>query len=158
MLAARVASGARGKDPAPDLFTSGWDYAVSGKQDGTMEGHKFFKLLPPCVTVVSGKIIVFFESRVIMSGQHLAVGIHIHTSAFGLLQSCSRSVRSWPEIRMAGFLRTDIDLSNFRISNFDVLASSRRAMAFTPYSPVFSVSATRSSAVRESSNVAASAS
>ena len=117
MLAARVASGARGKDPAPDLFTSGWDYAVSGKQDGTMEGHKFFKLLPPCVTVVSGKIIVFLESRVIMGGQHLAVGIHIHTSAFGLLQKLFQIGQVVAGNQNGGiFTDTDIDLSNFRIS------------------------------------------
>ncbi|MPM71682.1 hypothetical protein SDC9_118652 [bioreactor metagenome] len=66
MLTAGIAGGTGGKDSASDLLASGRDNAVRGKKDGTMEGNKFVKLLPPGVAVVARKIIIFFESGIIM--------------------------------------------------------------------------------------------
>ncbi len=85
MLATGIARGTRGKDSAPNLLASGRDDVVGGKENWAVEGYKFVKLLPPGVTIVAREIIVFFESRVIVGGQHLAVGINIHAGAFGLL-------------------------------------------------------------------------
>ena len=82
-----------------------------------MEGDKFLKLLPPCIAVVSGKVVVFFESRVIMGRQHLAVGIHIHASTFGLLQKLlqiGQVVTGNQDRRI--FSDADIDLGDFRIA------------------------------------------
>ena len=117
MLAAGIAGGTRGKDSAPDLLTSWRDDAVGSKEDGAMEGDKFLKLLPPCIAVVSGKVVVFFESRVIMGRQHLAVGIHIHASTFGLLQKLlqiGQVVTGNQDRRI--FSDADIDLGDFRIA------------------------------------------
>ena len=51
-----------------------------------MEGLELFLLLPPGIAVVAHKVGVFLESRVVVGGQHLGVGVDVHPGAGGLLQ------------------------------------------------------------------------
>ncbi|MPM85770.1 hypothetical protein SDC9_132851 [bioreactor metagenome] len=117
VLAAGIARGTRCINSAPDLLASGRDDAVSGKEDGAMERDKFLKLLPPCIAVVPGKVVVFFESRVIMGRQHLAVGIHIHAGAFGLLQKLLQISQVVAGNQNRGiFSHANIDFGDFGIA------------------------------------------
>src|SRR5699024_7810969 len=47
-----------------------WYNTVSRKENWSVKGFKFFLLLPPGITIVTHKVIVFFEIRIIMSRQH----------------------------------------------------------------------------------------
>ncbi|MPN34763.1 hypothetical protein SDC9_182257 [bioreactor metagenome] len=117
MLAAGIARGTRCKDPAPDLLASGRDDAVGGKEDGAMEGYEFVKLLPPGIAVVAHEIFIFLESRVIMGRQHLAVGIHIHAGAFGLLQKLLQISQVVAGNQNRGiFSHANIDFGDFGIA------------------------------------------
>ncbi len=60
--------------------------AVGGEHDGTVEGGKFLLLLPPGVAVVAHQVFVFFQARIVVCGQHLAVGVDVDTGALGLLE------------------------------------------------------------------------
>jgi len=96
------------KYPSSDLFAPWRNNTVCSKQNRPVEGLKFFHLLPPCVSVVAHEIVILFESRIVVGRKHFAMGVYIHACSFCLLQSCSRSVRSCPETRMAGFFLTPI--------------------------------------------------
>src|SRR5699024_7085226 len=59
---------------------------VGRQQDRPVEGGKFFLLLPPCVSVISRKMAVFLECRIIVCRKHFRMCIYIYACAFRLLQ------------------------------------------------------------------------
>ncbi len=59
---------------------------VGGHKDWSVKTLKFFFLLPPCIAVITNKMMVFFKSRVIMCRQHFRMSINIHSGAFGLFE------------------------------------------------------------------------
>lgn len=60
--------------------------AVGRHQDRTVEGFKFLLLLPPRIAVVTDKVGILFECRVIVGREHLGMGINIHAGSLCLLQ------------------------------------------------------------------------
>ena len=54
-------------------------------QDRAIETFKLFFLLPPCISIVAGKMIVFLKKRIIMTGKHLGMRIDIYTRTLSLL-------------------------------------------------------------------------
>ena len=59
------------------IFSFWGDYTVGRYQYRTVERLKLFFLFPPCVTVVSDKIVVFLEEGIVVSRQHLGVCIYV---------------------------------------------------------------------------------
>ena len=60
------------------------DDAVGSHEDRSVEAFKFFFLFPPCVSIVSDKVWIFFEGRVVVGREHLRVSVDIHPGALGL--------------------------------------------------------------------------
>ena len=139
MPAARIPRRAGGKDTITDFFAAGRHDTVGGEQDGPPEGFKLRRLLPPRVAVIAREVRVLFKRRIIVRQAAFRKWVYTSTPVPCVCcRSCSRSVRSCPEIRIAGFSRTPI--STLVISGLPylaVFAPSKSAMAFTPYSPVF---------------------
>ena len=70
-------------------ITSGFAWrndAVGCKQDYTVESFKISYLTPPCTTIVTHKVFVFFKCGIIIGREHFAVRIYIHSCSFGLFQ------------------------------------------------------------------------
>ncbi|MNW57900.1 hypothetical protein D3C74_357330 [compost metagenome] len=59
---------------------------VGCHQNRAVESGEFLRLFPPGVAVIANKVAVFLESRIIMGGQHLAVGVDVDAGSFGLYQ------------------------------------------------------------------------
>ena len=57
---------------------------VGCEQDRTVEILKLFPLFPPGVTVVTYKMLVFLECRIVVGRQHFAMCIDIDPGPFGL--------------------------------------------------------------------------
>ena len=83
------------------------------EQDRPVECLELANLLPPGIAVVANKMIVFLEGWIIVRRQHLAVCIDIDAVPTVCSRSCSISVRSCPEIRIAGFWRTPSETWSF---------------------------------------------
>ncbi len=60
--------------------------AVGGHQNRSVEGLELGCLLPPCIAIVAGEVVILLEERIVVSGQHLGVGVDIHTGSLRLLQ------------------------------------------------------------------------
>ena len=74
-----------GEEPVPVGILRG-QQAVGGHQDGPVEFLEFTFLLIPRTPVVSRKMIMLLERRIVMSRQHFAVRIHINSRVLGLLK------------------------------------------------------------------------
>ena len=61
--------------------------AVGGHQDGPGKFGEFLVLVLPGRPVVAVEMGIFFQLRIAVGGQHLAVGIDVDALAFGLLRS-----------------------------------------------------------------------
>ncbi len=85
MAAAGVACGSGGVQAVLVAVLGGHD-TVCGHEDGTVEGLKLLLLFPPGIAVVAHKIGVLLEGRVVVSRQHLRVGVDVHSGSLGLLQ------------------------------------------------------------------------
>ena len=127
---------------------------------GPLKAFKLFFLLPPGIAVVSGKIRVLLKRRIIMGGGSISLYYkRLFLFPASVPEEAPGPRRSCPETRMPVFsLRRYRLFVTSGLPYASVFALSRRAMPFTPYFPVSSVSATRSSTVSESSSVLASAS
>eukprot|EP00047_Mylnosiga_fluctuans_P010859 m.18297 g.18297 ORF g.18297 m.18297 type:complete len:532 (+) comp3326_c0_seq1:416-2011(+) len=62
------------------------DQAVGGHDDGAGELGELKLLELPRATVVADKVLVLLQAGVAVGGEHLAVGVHVHAGALGLLQ------------------------------------------------------------------------
>ena len=90
--------------------------AVSRHQDGTVEEVKFLLLLPPCITVVTDKVGILFECRVIVGGKHLGMSINIYAGSLCLLQQHFQIPQVVARYQNAGiFPNANIYLCDFRI-------------------------------------------
>ena len=69
VLTARV-SGCAGGVEAVFIAVLRRDDAVGSHEDRSVEAFKFFFLFPPCISVISYKIRIFFECRIIMRREH----------------------------------------------------------------------------------------
>jgi len=67
--------------------------AVCGKQNGSRNGIKFLLLILPCGTEVPFQMCIFFQFRIGMCREHLAVSIDIDALAFGLLKQCLKVIQ-----------------------------------------------------------------
>ena len=67
---------------------------------GAGEFGELLVLVLPGGAEVAVEMRVFLQLRIGVAGQHLAVGVDVDALALGLLEQHSRSLRSWPEIRM----------------------------------------------------------
>ena len=85
VLTAGIARCAGGVQPVPVAVLGGHD-AVGGHEDGAAEGLELLLLLPPGVAVVAHEVGVLLEGGVVVGGEHLGVGVHVHPGALGLLQ------------------------------------------------------------------------
>ena len=87
MLPSRIAGGIEGEDSTLIRGISQWRHdAVGGKDDRSMERLKLLLLSPPRITIVAHQVLVCLQLRIIMSRQHLAVGINVDAHAFRLAQ------------------------------------------------------------------------
>ena len=87
MFPSRIAGGIEGEDSALIRGISQWRHdAVGGKDDRSMERLKLLLLSPPRITIVAHQVLVCLQLRIIMSRQHLAVGINVDAHAFRLAQ------------------------------------------------------------------------
>ena len=77
---------ARGEDARADLLALGRHDAVGGEENRATERFKLGQLLPPGIAVVAHEVVVLFECGICVRGQHLAMGVDIHTRAARLLQ------------------------------------------------------------------------
>ena len=59
---------------------------VCSHHDRTMKTLKLFFLFPPCISIISCKIRIFFECRIVMCRKHLWMCIDIHTCPLRLFQ------------------------------------------------------------------------
>ena len=60
--------------------------AVGGHDNGSRELGKFLCLVLPGSPIMTMEMGIFFQFRVTMTGQHLAMGINVNTLAGALLQ------------------------------------------------------------------------
>ena len=116
MFAARIAGCSRGKETV--FIGILWRYDTVGRhQDRSMEGRKFFRLFPPCISVIADKMLILFKRRIIMGRQHFRMGIYIHAAVLCLLQKhfqIPQIVSGYQNAR--ALAHTDIDLCNLRIT------------------------------------------
>ena len=131
--------------------------AVCSHKDRPVKAFKFLILSPPRVSVIPCKMAVFLESRVVIGRKHFPVRIDIDARTFGLLQQLFHILKVMAAYQYTGLFLPMLTC-NFRVPYEDVFALSKSAIASTPNFPVSITKATRSSAVRLSSRVAASAS
>ena len=66
---------------------------VGGEHNRAIECRKLFALLPPGISIVSYKMLVFLESRIIMSRKHFAMRIHVNSRTFSLAQKLLQVVQ-----------------------------------------------------------------
>ena len=85
MLASRVTCGAGCPESVLIAVLRRYD-AVCGHEDRTVEGFELFLLLPPCISIVSGEVLVLLKERIVVRREHLGVGIDIHTASFSLVE------------------------------------------------------------------------
>ena len=57
---------------------------VGREQDGSVEALELFPLFPPGISVVTDKMFVFLEGRVLVGSKHFAVRIYIDSGSFRL--------------------------------------------------------------------------
>ena len=60
--------------------------AVGSPQDRRGKVLEFLALVVPCGTVVAFQVRILAQLGIGVCGEHLAVGVHVHAAAFGLLQ------------------------------------------------------------------------
>ncbi len=60
--------------------------AVRSHQDRAVKGFKFLILVPPGAAVIANQVIIFFQFRIVVTRQHLAMGVDINARSFGLFQ------------------------------------------------------------------------
>ena len=60
--------------------------AVGGHQDGPGKFGEFLVLILPGGPVMAVEMGVFFQSRIAVGGQHLAVGVNVDPFPFGLFE------------------------------------------------------------------------
>ena len=60
--------------------------AVGGEENRTIESRKLCTLLPPSISVVAHKVLVFLESWVVVRWKHLAMRIDIYALSFRLFE------------------------------------------------------------------------
>ena len=90
-----------------------------------------------------------FKIRIIVSRQHFTMSVYIYSSTFVCSNNCSKSVKSCPKLKLLDcFLLPMFTSVISGLPYLEVLASSKRAITLTPYSPVFNVSETSWSTVR----------
>ena len=53
--------------------------AVGSKDEASVECLELVDLLPPSIAIVAGKMRIFLEERVVLSGKHFRVGVDIHS-------------------------------------------------------------------------------
>ena len=96
---------------------TGRDKAVGRKQDNSVECLEIRCLFPPGATVVSYKMLILLESRVIMCGKHLAMCIDIYACTFGLFQQVLNVSQVVPTDKYTRVLSyADIHFRNFRVA------------------------------------------
>ena len=95
----------------------GWYDTVGGEDNRTVEGGKLLALLPPRITIVTCKVSVFLECRIIMSRQHLAVRVDIHTRTLGLAQQFLQIVQIMSADQDTRILaHSDVHFRNLRMT------------------------------------------
>ena len=90
---------------------------VRRHQNRAVEGFKFFFLLPPGVTIISLKMFIFFERRIVVCRQHFGVGVNIDAGVHGLLEQHLEvaQIMTGDENTRAG-ADTEIDGGDLRIA------------------------------------------
>ena len=68
-------------------------YAVGCKDEATVERLELINLLPPRIPIVTGEMRIFSEERIILTRQHLRMGIDIHSGSCRLLQKFLQVVK-----------------------------------------------------------------
>ena len=91
--------------------------AVGGHEDGTVKAFEFFFLFPPGVSIVSCKVRIFFERRIVVGRKHLRVGVNVNAGSFCLFKQHFQIVKVVAGNQDSGiFACADIYFCNFRIS------------------------------------------
>ena len=90
---------------------------VGCHQDRSMERLELFFLFPPCISIVSSEVRIFFECRIVVCRKHLRMCIDINSGSFGLLKKHFQIFQIMtgnqnPRI----FTDSNIDFCYFRIS------------------------------------------
>ena len=60
--------------------------AVGGEENGTIESRELCTLLPPRISVVAHKVLIFLESRIVVRRKHLAMRVDVYALSFGLFE------------------------------------------------------------------------
>ena len=87
------------------------DDAVGSHEDRSVEAFKFFFLFPPCVSIVSDKVWIFFEGWVVVGREHLremCIRDRIIVAA-GNPPEYNKSVREFDIVTMDRIRRIDVE-------------------------------------------------
>ena len=60
--------------------------AVGGEENRTIKSRKLCTLLPPRISVVAHKVLVFLESWIVVRRKHLAMGVDVYALPFRLFE------------------------------------------------------------------------
>ena len=91
--------------------------AVGGEDDGTVEMGEFFLLLPPSVAIVAHEVGIFLQTRIVVGGQHLTVGIHVYACTLCLLKQLldvGQVMSADEDARLVA--HTDVDVGGLRLA------------------------------------------
>ena len=61
-------------------------HTVGGHQDCAGEGVEFISLVLPCAAVITDEVLIFFQARIGVAGQHFAVSVNIDAFALSLFE------------------------------------------------------------------------
>ena len=90
---------------------------VCSHHDRTMKTLKLFFLFPPCISIVSDKVRIFLEGRVVMCRKHLRMCVNIHTCPLCLFQKHLQITKIMPGNKDSWiFANPNVDFCDLRIS------------------------------------------
>ena len=90
---------------------------VCRHQNRTVEALKFFFLFPPCISIVSDKVRIFLEGRIVMCRKHLRMCVNIHTCPLCLFQKHLQITKIMPGNKDSWiFANPNVDFCDLRIS------------------------------------------
>lgn len=94
-----------------------WNDTVGRHHNCSVKCFKFAVLLPPGISVISYKMLIFLKCWIIVDSEYLTVRVHVHVGSFCLLQQFFQIVQVVAANENVGSAsHPDIYLRNFRIS------------------------------------------
>ena len=122
--------------------------AVGGEEYRTIECRKLCTLLPPSITVVAHKVLVFLERWIVVSRKHLAMSVDVYALPFRLFEQLFQIFEIMTTDQDARtVLHVDRDFCHFRVAIGARIGTIKDVHSFHP------IFASAQSEVYECSNV-----